>query len=470
MRFRIRLRPQAAGKADAWSDFDLVTAARREEADEFYGELTPATASDDEANVLRQAFAGMLWGKQLYYFDVARWLEGDPDLPSPPESRRGGRNARWDDFESFDIMSMPDKWEYPWFAAWDLPFHCIPLAHLDPTFAKYQLNLLCRERFQHSSGALPAYEWSFDDVNPPVQAWAALAVFAIDGARDAEFLAHVFDKLVLNFMWWVNRKDPDGSNLFEGGFLGLDNIGPIDRSHLPPGWVLEQSDATGWMAFYSLAMAAIAAVLYSRGRPATHHVHTFMQHFSRISDALHNRDLWDDEDGFFYDRLRLPDGSSVPVKVRSMVGIMPLVGVIDIDAAIFERAEEVDERVAALIAARQADVERLAAQGLIERHRRAAHADRRRRPRPRAADLHAALQRGGVPLAARPSGRSRASTSSTRSCSTSTGCSRRSRTSRPSRRPGCSGATRTGAARSGSRSTTSSSPRSCATGASSATG
>jgi hypothetical protein len=364
--FRIRLRPQTAGAPGPWTDFEKVATARRAEADEFYEELTPASCSADEANVLRQALAGMLWGKQLYYFDVARWLNGDPDAPAPPPERSLGRNARWHGFESFDVMSMPDKWEYPWFAAWDLPFHCIPLARVDPTFAKYQLNLLCQDRFQHSSGALPAYEWAFDDVNPPVQAWAALAVFALDGARDADFLANVFDKLTLNFSWWVNRKDPDGSNLFEGGFLGLDNIGPIDRSHLPPGWILEQSDATGWMAFYSLAMAAIAAILYSRGRPGTHLVHTFLQHFSRISDALHNLDLWDDEDGFFYDRLRLPDGSSKPVKVRSMVGIMPLVGVIDLDEAILEAAEDVDERVAALIAARQSDVERLTEEGLIE--------------------------------------------------------------------------------------------------------
>ncbi len=364
--FRIRLRPQAKRPRNPWKDFAAVNTERQGEADEFYGELTPAGTSADEANVLRQAFAGMLWGKQLYYFDVASWLQGDPELPEPPASRQGGRNAGWKAFTSFDIMSMPDKWEYPWFAAWDLPFHCIPLARVDPAFAKYQLTLLCRERFQHSSGALPAYEWSFDDVNPPVQAWAALGVFAIDGARDADFLARVFDKLVVNFTWWVNRKDPDGSNLFEGGFLGLDNIGPIDRSHLPPGYTLEQSDATGWMGAYALAMAAMATILYARGRPATHLVHKFLEHFAQISDALGSHGLWDETDGFFYDRLRAPDGRATAVKVRSMVGIVPLLGVVDLDAHVIERAEAVDPRILELLLSRQRDVERLQEQGLLE--------------------------------------------------------------------------------------------------------
>jgi hypothetical protein len=200
--------------------------------------------------VMRQAFAGMLWSKQLYNYDVTRWLDGDPAQPTPAQARKSGRNSRWRNFDAFDIMSMPDKWEYPWFAAWDLAFHSVALAHLDPAFAKYQLILLCREWFQHPNGALPAYEWDFGDVNPPVQAWAALEVFAIDGGRDIEFLSRVFDKLLLNFTWWVNLEDKFGNNLFEGGFLGLDNIGPLDRSHLPAGTVLEQSDATGWMAFY----------------------------------------------------------------------------------------------------------------------------------------------------------------------------------------------------------------------------
>jgi hypothetical protein len=211
---------------------------------------------------MRQAFSGVLWSKQFYYYDVARWLDGDPTQPAPPASHRNGRNARWRNFNSFDILSMPDKWEYPWFAACDLAFHTVALAHVDPAFAKYQLVLLCRERFQHPNGALPAYEWDFSDVNPPVQAWAALEVFAIDHGRDLDFLSRVFDKLLVNFTWWINREDAEGNNLFEGGFLGLDNIGPIDRSHLPQGDTLEQSDATGWMAFYAIAMGSIAAVLF----------------------------------------------------------------------------------------------------------------------------------------------------------------------------------------------------------------
>src|SRR6201981_833831 len=193
-------------------------------------------------------------------------MQGAPTQPPPPAARHAGRNSRWRNFSSFDIMSMPDKWEYPWFAAWDLAFHCVALAHLDPAFAKYQLILLCREWFQHPNGALPAYEWDFSDVNPPVQAWAALEVFAIDGARDLGFLSRVFDKLLLNFTWWVNREDAEGNNLFEGGFLGLDNIGPLDRSHLPVGGTLEQSDATGWMAFYALVMGIMAALLTRTGK------------------------------------------------------------------------------------------------------------------------------------------------------------------------------------------------------------
>ena len=299
-------------------------AARRAEADEFYAELTPGTATADEAMVMRQAFGGMLWSKQLFYYDVARWLDGDPGQPTPPPERLTGRNSRWRNFDAFDIMSMPDKWEYPWFAAWDLAFHCVALAHVDPAFAKYQLILLCREWFQHPNGALPAYEWDFGDVNPPVQAWAALEVFAIDGGRDIDFISRVFDKLLVNFTWWVNREDAEGNNLFEGGFLGLDNIGPIDRSHLPVGGVLEQSDATGWMGFFAVAMGAMAIVLSRSGqRPGQDLVLKFLEHFAAITEALDGLGLWDDTDGLYYDRLKTPSGQTVPVKVRSMVGIIP---------------------------------------------------------------------------------------------------------------------------------------------------
>jgi hypothetical protein len=344
----VRLRPASRG-GDPWADFDAVAALRRGEADEFYDELTPSEATPDEAEVLRQALAGMLWSKQLYAYNVARWLDGDPTQPTPPASRRGGRNARWRTFDSFDIMSMPDKWEYPWFAAWDLAFHCVSLARVDPAFAKYQLILLCREWFQHPNGAMAAYEWSFDDVNPPVQAWAALEVFVIDGARDMSFLSRVFDKLLVNFTWWVNREDPDGNNAFQGGFLGLDNIGPIDRSHLPADWVLEQSDGTGWMGFYALTMGAMATILNTTERPATDLVLKFLEHFALITQALESQGLWDEADSFFYDQLRLPDGRKESIRVRSIVGVLPLLGVAVIDEKVIERAELVNKRAAELL-------------------------------------------------------------------------------------------------------------------------
>jgi hypothetical protein len=332
---RLRLRPAdaASHSPDALADeFDRIITSRLAEADEFYAELSPATASADEALVMRQAFAGMLWSKQLYYYDVARWLDGDPTQPVPPASRLSGRNARWRNFDAFDIMSMPDKWEYPWFAAWDLAFHCVTLAHIDPAFAKYQLLLVCREWFQAPNGALAAYEWDFGDVNPPVQAWAALEVFAIDGGHDFDFLSRIFDKLLVNFTWWVNREDASGSNLFEGGFLGLDNIGPLDRSHLPVGGTLQQSDATGWMAFYALVMGVIAAALARSGkRPDVDLQLKFLEHFAGISAALDTQGLWDETDGLSYDRLVTPSGAAVPVKVRSMVGIIPALAAIVID-------------------------------------------------------------------------------------------------------------------------------------------
>jgi hypothetical protein len=339
---RLRLRPRkTSGRAAApfGQQFERIMSTRRAEADEFYTELTPRDASDDEALVMREAFAGMLWSKQFYYYDVARWLDGDPTQPPPPASRRGGRNARWTNFNSFDILSMPDKWEYPWFAAWDLAFHCVALAHVDPAFAKYQLILLCREWFQHSNGALPAYEWDFSDVNPPVQAWAALEVFAIDNGRDLDFLTRIFEKLLVNFTWWVNRKDAEGNNLFEGGFLGLDNIGPIDRSHLPMGDKLEQSDATGWMAFYAIAMGAIASALHHGGRqPSNDLVLKFLEHFAAITDAIDGQGIWDDADGLYYDRLLTPSGDDVPMKVGSMVGVIPMLAVAVVDEEMIDRS------------------------------------------------------------------------------------------------------------------------------------
>jgi hypothetical protein len=364
---RIRLRPQGS-RADAFADFDSVLDRRREEADEFYSDMTPADASEDEARVLRQSLAGMLWSKQLFYYDVARWLDGDPKQPTPPASRRNGRNAHWRTFDAFDIMSMPDKWEYPWFAAWDLAFHCVALAHVDPAFAKYQLTLLHREWFQHPNGALAAYEWSFDDVNPPVQAWAALEVFAIDGARDFEFLSQIFDKMLVNFTWWINREDPDGTNLFEGGFLGLDNIGPIDRSHLAPGYHLEQADSTGWMGFYALSMLTMAAILQRTGRPTEDLIVKFLEQFALISEALRSLDLWDEEDGFFYDRLRAPDGSSQAVKVRSIVGILPVLAVATVDEEAAQSVQLVHKRAAELLHHRRLEIKRLTEEGVLPIH------------------------------------------------------------------------------------------------------
>ncbi|MBV9578450.1 MAG: glucosidase [Chloroflexi bacterium] len=347
---RLRLRPTASAATTTallGSDFERVITQRQREADEFYAEVTPAGASEDEARVMRQAFAGLLWSKQFYYYDVAHWLDGDPSQPAPPPSRLAGRNSRWRNFDALDIMSMPDKWEYPWFAAWDLAFHCVALAHVDPAFAKYQLVLVCREWFQSPSGALPAYEWDFGDVNPPVQAWAALEVFGIDGGTDLDFLSRIFDKLLVNFTWWINREDEFGANLFEGGFLGLDNIGPLDRSHLPVGGTLQQSDATGWMAYYALVMGIMAAELTRSGkRPDVDLLLKFLEHFAAINEAMETQDLWDEEDGLSYDRLVTPNGEIVPLKVRSMVGIIPALAAVVVDEQMLRQSRLMDKQFA----------------------------------------------------------------------------------------------------------------------------
>jgi hypothetical protein len=367
---RLRLRPKGSGPAEAAAladGFDQVINLRRAEADEFYDELNPEHASTDETMVMRQAFAGLLWSKQFYYYDVSRWLDGDPTEPPPPPGRRGVRNTRWENFDAFDIMSMPDKWEYPWFASWDLAFHCVALAHLDPAFAKYQLILVCREWFQHPDGALPAYEWNFSDVNPPVQAWAALELFAIDGGRDTDFLSRIFDKLLINFTWWINREDAGGNNLFEGGFLGLDNIGPIDRSHLPAGETLEQSDATGWMAFYAISMATIATVLYRRGqRPGTDLAVKFLEHFAAIAAAIDSQGMWDDSLGVYVDKLLTSDGTSVPVKTKSMDGIIPALAAAIVDQRFLDQSLRLGKQFADFLQ-RQGldDTTKLAEQGVL---------------------------------------------------------------------------------------------------------
>jgi len=322
---RVRLVAGEAPTPDLEVGFTAVLDARRAEADEFFAELTPAGATADEAMVLRQAVAGLMWGKQFYHYDVEQWLAGDPAGPPPPGSRRASRNHDWPHLNNADVISMPDPWEYPWYAAWDLAFHCVPIARVDPEFAKGQLLLMLREWYIHPNEQIPAYEWAFGDVNPPVHAWAALRVFEADGSRDHEFLARVFHKLLLNLTWWVNRKDSAGNNVFEGGFLGLDNIGPIDRSAmLPVAARLEQSDGTAWMAMYALNLLEIALVLAEHDRPYEDAATKFFEHFAYIGDAMRRRGLWDEQDGFFYGLLAFADGGRTPLPVRSMVGLLPL--------------------------------------------------------------------------------------------------------------------------------------------------
>jgi hypothetical protein len=337
----LRLGSGAAGSAPA---FDDVMAARAREADEFYAELTPAGASEDETAVLRQALAGMLWCKQFYHYNVQRWLDGDPAEPKPPESRRTGRNSTWTHLDNRDVISMPDKWEYPWYASWDLAFHCVSLAHVDPEFAKSQLVLLCREWYMHPGGQLPAYEWAFGDVNPPVHAWAALRVFEIVGDNDYDFLKRVFHKLLLNFTWWVNRKDAEGSNLFEGGFLGLDNIGPFDRSSLPVDGVLEQSDGTAWMAMYCQDMLELALLLAEHDPTYEDMATKFFEHFALIAAAMNDKGLWDEGDSFYHDVLRTGD-QVIPLRARSVVGLLPLAAATTLGPATMARLPDFATRV-----------------------------------------------------------------------------------------------------------------------------
>ena len=326
-------------------DFAAILEAREREADEFYAELTPAGASEDERLVLRQALAGMLWSKQFFHYDVRRWLEGDPAGPAPPAERRGGRNHEWTHLNNMDVISMPDTWEYPWYAAWDLAFRCVALAHVDPEFAKQQLILMCREWYMHPNGQLPAYEWAFGDVNPPVHAWEVLRVHEIAADGDVEFLERIFHKLLLNFTWWVNRKDSAGDNLFEGGFLGLDNIGPFDRSALPVRGRLEQSDGTAWMAMYCQNLLELALLLAEHDPTYEDLATKFYEHFALIASALNEKGLWDENDGFYYDVLHLSDGAVVPFKARSVVGLMPLTAVTTLEPATMARLSDFMARV-----------------------------------------------------------------------------------------------------------------------------
>jgi len=330
---RLRLSQNAINGFD---DFDKLFDVRKQEADQFYSDLNQGAGNADKILIQRQALAGMLWNKQFYYYDINHWLHGDPAEPRPPHQRINARNSKWTHFNTKDIISMPDKWEYPWFAAWDLAFHCIPLAKVDMTFAKNQLSLLIKDWYMHPNGQLPAYEWDFNDANPPVHAMVTWKIYqqdkaANDNKGDTYFLERIFHKLMLNFTWWVNRKDASGNNIFEGGFLGLDNIGVFDRNaHLPMGEHLEQADGTSWMAIYSLNLLRIAAELAESNKAYNDIASKFFEHFIYIAGAISNlgqdnEGLWDESDGFFYDQLRLPDNSTQKMRVRSIVGLIPLI-------------------------------------------------------------------------------------------------------------------------------------------------
>ena len=329
---RLRLAPEEDTAQAPFGDaFDALFDQRQRECDSFYAARMPVTLDDEERRVARQAYAGLLWSKQFYFYVVKEWLEGDPAQPPAPAGRRHGRNREWTQLYNRDVISMPDKWEYPWYAAWDLAFHMLPFARIDVDFAKQQLLLFTREWYMHPNGQLPAYEWAFGDVNPPVHAWAAWRVYKMSGTkgnRDRLFLERVFQKLLLNFTWWVNRKDTEGNNLFAGGFLGLDNVGVFDRSKpMPGGGRLEQADGTAWMAFYCGTMLSIALELASEDAAYEDLASKFFEHFVAIADAMNHFDgdgLWDEEDGFYYDRLHL-DGKVLPMRLRSTVGLVPLI-------------------------------------------------------------------------------------------------------------------------------------------------
>ncbi len=357
-----------------------VIKKRITETDDFYTFIIPITLDRDSKNIMRQSLAGMVWSKQFYQYVVRKWLDGDPNYPPPPESRRHGRNAHWQHAHNDDVISMPDKWEYPWYAAWDLAFHCIPIALIDVEFAKHQLLLLLREWYMHPNGQIPAYEWAFDDVNPPVHAWAALRVFQIErkrtGTGDRAFLEKIFHKLLLNFTWWVNRKDSEGDNVFEGGFLGLDNIGVFDRSNeLPDGGRLEQSDGTSWMAMFCLNMLAIALELAKEDRVYEDVASKFFEHFVYISDAMNNvrnddTELWSERDGFYYDVLHLEGTKNLPLRVRSMVGLIPLFAVETLEEELLDKLPDFKRRTDWFIKNRPnliQDVACLQADGVSER-------------------------------------------------------------------------------------------------------
>jgi len=353
---RLRLAPAGSAARDPFAGFDALFARRRTEADEFYAGVQHGMDDADARHVQRQAFAGMLWSKQWYHYNVAEWLSGDPAQPPPPSARKSGRNHEWAHFDSADVLSMPDTWEFPWFGSWDLAFHCFVLAYVDPEFSKSQLILLLREWYMHPNGQLPAYEWAFGDVNPPVHAWAAYRVFQIDRFErrrtrlgdpgDLAFLERVFQKLLLNFTWWVNREDEHGRNVFQGGFLGLDNVGVFDRSKpLPTGGMIDQADGTSWMAMYCLNMLRIASELALRDHVYEDIATKFFEHFMSIAAAINGVGdgavgLWDEEDQFYYDHVCLPDGRNIPLKLESIVGLLPILAVQALDPEVVDELPE----------------------------------------------------------------------------------------------------------------------------------
>jgi hypothetical protein len=340
---------------DPFEDFDAIFRQRQEEADEFYSAVQHPDLEDEARLIQRQAFAGLMWTKQLYYYDVPQWLRGDPGQPKPPASRWHGRNSDWTHLNNFDVISMPDKWEYPWYAAWDLAFHTLSIALIDPDFAKRQLILMTREWFMHPNGQLPAYEWAFGDVNPPVHAWAAWRVYLIEaqqtGKPDRPFLEGIFHKLLLNFTWWVNRKDTDGNNIFQGGFLGLDNIGVFDRNaDLPIEGHIDQADGTAWMGFYCLMMLEIALELAMENSVYEDTATKFFEHFLRVAHAMteygrQGGGLWDETDGFFYDAWHTSEDKIIPMKVRSLVGLLPLFAVAVLEPECLDELEDFDRRL-----------------------------------------------------------------------------------------------------------------------------
>lgn len=352
----VRVRYSPTEIAEPFREFDQLFSERKAESDSFYRTKQAKVPGDDLKNIQRQAYAGMMWSKQFYYYNIKNWLHGDPGRHKPSENRKNGRNADWPHLFNYDILSMPDKWEYPWYAAWDLAFHCIPIARIDPDFAKEQLLTLLKERYMHPNGQIPAYEWNFSDVNPPVHAWAVLRVFQIDrgmnsGKGDFEFLQKAFHKLSINFTWWVNRKDTEGKNVFEGGFLGLDNIGVFDRNHpIVEDARLEQADSTSWMAMFSLNMLRIALDLSMEYPVYQDMAIKFFEHFLYISGAMNsigdtNVDLWDEEDNFYYDVMHTPDKPNQRMKVRSMVGLIPLFAIEILKAEVYTKLPEFRDKL-----------------------------------------------------------------------------------------------------------------------------